>query len=264
MDTQILIQYVIVLFSLIILEGLLSADNAIVLAVMVRHLDHEKQKKALLYGLVGALGFRIVAIFLITILAKYWQIQVIGGLYLLYMAISHIKEFYHKIYNPELHHNTAVKNQSGFWATVLKVELTDIAFAVDSILAAVAIAITLPHISETSVAGINLGQFLVMLAGGFAGVVIMRYAANFFIRVLEKSPGLEISAFMIVGWVGIKLFVIAAAHPKLALINEHFPHSTLWTIIFWVVLLLLLLLGVIMSPKLEKKIKLAQEKNIEK
>ena len=253
MDTQILIQYVIVLLSLILLEGLLSADNAIVLAVMVRHLPPKEQKHALMYGLAGALIFRIIAIFLITILAQYWEIQVLGGLYLLYMAGAHIKEFFDKRKEDETEEIVEPKKQSGFWATVIKVELTDIAFAIDSILAAVAIAITLPHISETSIGGINLGQFTVMVIGGFVGVVIMRYAANIFIRVLETKPGLEIAAFLIVGWVGIKLFVIAAAHEKLALITHDFPHSTLWTIIFWVVLLGLLVWGVLVSKRFENK-----------
>ena len=253
MDTQILIQYVIVLLSLILLEGLLSADNAIVLAVMVRHLPPKEQKHALMYGLAGALIFRIISIFLITILAQYWEIQVLGGLYLLYMAGAHIKEFFDKRKEDETEEIVEPKKQSGFWATVIKVELTDIAFAIDSILAAVAIAITLPHISETSIGGINLGQFTVMVIGGFVGVVIMRYAANIFIRVLETKPGLEIAAFLIVGWVGIKLFVIAAAHEKLALIPHDFPHSTLWTVIFWVVLLGLLVWGVLVSKRFENK-----------
>ena len=192
MDTQILIQYVIVLLSLILLEGLLSADNAIVLAVMVRHLPPKDQKHALMYGLAGALIFRIIAIFLITILAQYWEIQVLGGLYLIYMAGTHIKEFFDKQKQKNSEEEVkAPKKQGGFWATVIKVELTDIAFAIDSILAAVAIAITLPHISETSIGGINLGQFSVMVIGGFVGVIIMRYAANIFIRVLETKPGLE-------------------------------------------------------------------------
>ena len=234
MDTQILIQYVIVLLSLILLEGLLSADNAIVLAVMVRHLPPKDQKHALMYGLAGALIFRIIAIFLITILAQYWEIQVLGGLYLIYMAGTHIKEFFDKQKQKNSEEEVkAPKKQSGFWATVIKVELTDIAFAIDSILAAVAIAITLPHISETSIGGINLGQFSVM--------------------VLETKPGLEIAAFLIVGWVGIKLFVIAAAHEKLGLIPHDFPHSTLWTVIFWVVLLGLLVWGVLVSKRFENK-----------
>ena len=236
MDTQILIQYVIVLLSLILLEGLLSADNAIVLAVMVRHLPPKEQKHALMYGLAGALIFRIIAIFLITILAQ------------------HIKEFFEKQKHKDSPEEIKVpKKQSGFWATVIKVELTDIAFAIDSILAAVAIAITLPHISETSIGGINLGQFSVMVIGGFVGVIIMRYAANIFIKVLETKPGLEIAAFLIVGWVGIKLFVIAAAHEKLGLIPHDFPHSTLWTVIFWVVLLGLLVWGILVSKRFENK-----------
>ena len=120
MDTQILIQYVIVLLSLIILEGLLSADNAIVLAVMVRHLPYKEQKNALMYGLIGALIFRITAIFLITLLAQYWQIQVLGGLYLLYMAGNHIKEFFDN--RKQLDKSEEIKTpkkQSGFWMTVL-------------------------------------------------------------------------------------------------------------------------------------------------
>lgn len=115
MDTQILIQYVIVLLSLILLEGLLSADNAIVLAVMVRHLPPKDQKHALMYGLAGALIFRIIAIFLITILAQYWEIQVLGGLYLIYMAGTHIKEFFDKQKQKNSEEEVkAPKKQSGF------------------------------------------------------------------------------------------------------------------------------------------------------
>ena len=170
------------------------------------------------------------------------------------MAGVHIKEFFEKQKHKDSPEEIkAPKKQSGFWATVIKVELTDIAFAIDSILAAVAIAITLPHISETSIGGINLGQFSVMVIGGFIGVIIMRYAATIFIKVLETKPGLEIAAFLIVGWVGIKLFVIAAAHEKLGLIPHDFPHSTLWTVIFWVVLLGLLVWGILVSKRFENK-----------
>ncbi len=255
MDIQLLIQYGIVLLSLIILEGLLSADNAIVLAIMVRHLPEEKRKQALMYGLVGALVFRIIAIFLITILAKYWQIQVIGGLYLLYISITNIKEFYHKLkVHEEEREISEPKKQSGFWMTVLKVELTDIAFAVDSILAAVAIAITLPSVTDYTIGGINAGPFVVMVIGGIIGVVIMRYAANIFIKVLNEKPGLELAAFLIVAWVGIKLFVIAASNPNLGYLPADFAHSTVWTIIFWLVLGGLLLFGIVYSKKLNEKL----------
>ena len=231
----ILLEYAWVLVVLVFLEGLLAADNAVVMAVMVKHLPREQQKKALFYGLLGAFVFRFIALFLITILAKYWQIQAIGALYLLYISIKHIYDNHYK--KEEEEHEDKEKKGSGFWMTVLKVELADIAFAIDSMLAAVAIAMTLPHLGDFEFGGINAGPFAVMFLGGFIGLVIMRFAATAFVKLLEKYPQLETAAFLIVGWVGVKLAVLALGHENLAIIDPHFPHSTVWKIIFWVVLL---------------------------
>ncbi len=86
----ILLEYAWVLVVLVVLEGLLAADNAVVMAVMVKHLPENKQKKALFYGLIGAFIFRFVALFLITVLVNYWEIQAIGAAYLLFISIKHI------------------------------------------------------------------------------------------------------------------------------------------------------------------------------
>ena len=230
----ILLEYAWVLLVLVFLEGLLAADNAVVMAVMVKHLPREQQKKALFYGLFGAFVFRFIALFLITILAKYWQIQAIGAAYLLFISIKHLYDNHFKKDDEE---EMKEGKGSGFWMTVLKVELADIAFAIDSMLAAVAIAITLPHIGDFDIGGINAGPFAVMFLGGFVGLIIMRFAAQWFVKVLADYPSLETAAFLIVGWVGVKLAVLALGHEKLAIIDPHFPHSTTWKIIFWVVLL---------------------------
>ncbi|MBF0847760.1 hypothetical protein IR145_09890, partial [Streptococcus danieliae] len=100
--------------------------------------------------------------------------------------------------------------------------------------------------------GINAGPFVVMVLGGLAGVVLMRFAANFFIKVLKEQPGLELAAFLIVGWVGIKLLVIAAAHEGIGLLAHDFPHSPVWTAIFWIVLFGLAVFGFIYSKKLNR------------
>src|SRR5258708_3156906 len=76
--------------TLVLLEGLLSGDNALVLAVMVRHLPKEKQKRALRYGIWGAFLFRLIAIVFASLLLQFWQLKVAGGLYLLYLAVSHL------------------------------------------------------------------------------------------------------------------------------------------------------------------------------
>lgn len=74
---------------LVIMEGLLSADNAIVLAVMVSVLPKHLQKKALFYGMAGAILFRLFAVGIGTTLVKLEIVTVLGGAYLLYLAIKH-------------------------------------------------------------------------------------------------------------------------------------------------------------------------------
>jgi len=247
----ILLEYAWVLVVLIVLEGLLAADNAVVMAVMVKHLPKTQQQKALLYGLVGAFIFRFAALFLITTLVNFWQIQALGAAYLLFMSIKHIYDSRKAAGDAD--ELKEPKKQSGFWMTVVKVELADIAFAVDSILAAVAIAVTLPHLGNFDVGGINVGQFGVMFLGGIIGVIMMRFAARWFVRVLEKFPSLETAAFLIVGWVGVKLAVLTLAHEKLGVIPHEFPHSTLWKATFWIVLIAIALIGYLVGIKNQKK-----------
>lgn len=229
----ILLEYAWVLVVLIALEGLLAADNAVVMAVMVKHLPKVQQKKALFYGLLGAFVFRFAALFMITFLVNIWQIQALGAAYLLFIAIKSLLD------RGKDDHDDPKKQrkQSGFWMTVFKVELADIAFALDSMLAAVALAVTLPELGDFHIGGINGGQFVVMLLGGIIGLVIIRFAARQFVVLLEKFPSLETAAFLIVGWVGVKLVVMTLSHPKLQIIDEAFPHSTIWKSIFWGVLL---------------------------
>ncbi|PID15633.1 hypothetical protein CSV63_07600 [Sporosarcina sp. P34] len=242
----ILLEYAWVLLVLIALEGLLAADNAVVMAVMVKHLPRMQQKKALFYGLIGAFVFRFAALFMITMLVNVWQIQALGAAYLLFIAIKHI---YDQKKGKEHSIEPEATKGSGFWMTVLKVELADIAFAVDSMLAAVALAITLPPLGDIVIGGINGGQFSVMLAGGLVGLVIMRFAAHKFVQLLANYPQLETTAFVIVGWVGVKLTVLTLAHEKLGFLPLDFPHSTEWKLIFWGVLVAIVVIGALISIK---------------
>ncbi|RSK28497.1 hypothetical protein EJF36_17385 [Bacillus sp. HMF5848] len=250
MEISILLEYGWVLLLLIALEGLLAADNALVLAIMVKHLPDEQRKKALFYGLAGAFVFRFASLFAISFLVNVWQVQAIGALYLLFIAFNHILRkvvFKKRTENVE----EDKKKKSGFWGTVFKVELADIAFAVDSILAAVALAVTLPNTNLPNIGGLDGGKFLVIFAGGLIGLIIMRFAANMFVRLLHSRPGLEIAAFLIVGWVGVKLSVYTLSHPELAVLPEGFAKSPGWKITFYVVLILIAVGGWFLSK--EKK-----------
>ncbi|MFZ0371022.1 MAG: TerC family protein [Halobacillus sp.] len=235
MEFSLLLEYGWVLLILIGLEGILAADNALVIATMVKHLPEEKRKKALFYGLGGAFAFRIASLFIISYLVQIWQVQAIGALYLIGIAAYHLWKKH--VLKPKLKKSHSESKGSGFWMTVVKVELADIAFAVDSILAAVALAVMLPASSLPQIGGLDGGHFAVILAGGIIGLIIMRFAAGYFVTLLDKRPGLETAAYLIVGWVGVKLAVYTLAHPELALLAEGFAKSLTWKLIFWSVLL---------------------------
>ncbi|PAK73524.1 hypothetical protein B8W95_06270 [Staphylococcus pasteuri] len=263
MDPSLLLSYAWVLLVLVFLEGLLAADNAIVMAVMVKHLPPEQRKKALFYGLLGTFVFRFLALFLISIIANFWFIQAAGAVYLIYMSIKNLWEFFHKK-DDKNHENVGDDHHfdedgqekkvgpKAFWGTVFKVEFADIAFAIDSMLAALAITVTLPKVG-IHFGGMDLGQFSVMFLGGMIGVILMRFAATWFVELLNKYPGLEGAAFAIVGWVGIKLVVLVLAHKDVGILPEEFPHTVLWQSIFWAVLILLVVIGWLTSAVNNKK-----------
>ena len=87
------------------------------------------------------------------------------------------------------------------------------------------------------------GQFIVVLLAGISGLVLIKYAATWFVKLLEKRPALEITAYLIVAWVGVKLAVITLAHKDIGILDQHFPHSTAWTLIFYGVLVGIAVIG---------------------
>lgn len=245
MDLTILAEYAWMLVILVFLEGILAADNACVLAVMVKHLPERTRKKALLYGLAGAFLFRGGSLFAISMLIDWWQLQAIGACYLLFLSISHISKNVRARGKCLSKHENEVG--SGFWATVCKVEIADVAFAADSILAAVALAVSLPPSSLPAIGGMDGGHFLVVFSGGFAGLVLMRFAAQWFVNLLLYKPGLETAAYLLVGWVGVKLGLYTLSHPGVGWIMPGFSGTMEWKIVFWTVFLLIIIGGWFLS-----------------
>jgi len=228
MDLSLFLQYGTVLLVLILLEGLLSADNALVLAVMAKSLPKEQQKKALNIGLGLAFGFRIGAIFIISYLFNVWQVQAIGAAYLMFIAAKHFIKTEHK---------TKQVKQKSFKSVVAQIALADIAFAIDSILAAVALVIALPVTTFGHIGGMDTAQFIVIVLGALAGLIVIRFASALFIRLLTERPSLESAAMLIVGWVGVKLAMHTLAHDAIHIIPHAFVEGPIWNTIFWVVML---------------------------
>jgi YkoY family integral membrane protein len=176
---------------LIALEGLLSADNAMVLAILVLGLPKAEQKKALKYGMGGAFAFRAIATLLAAYMIQLGWVKLVGAGYLLYLVFRHFAAGASGDDRRAAPKAQPWMGLSPFWATVLKVELTDIVFAVDSILVAVAMS----------------PKKWVILTGGILGIIMMRLVIGKLLALVERYPVLVDGAFVIILWVGIKLLM---------------------------------------------------------
>lgn len=183
---------IVIVIWLVVLEGLLSADNAIVLAVIVRRLPDEAQRKrALRYGIFGAFAFRALAVVLAVYLVRFKTFQLAGGLYLVYVAVS-------ALWGSGRKEEAGDRAEGvGFWRVVLLVELADMAFSIDSILAAVGLST----------------KYWVILTGGILGIITMRYVAGLVIIWMDRFPALERTGFMLVGIIGLKLCLTGLGVP---------------------------------------------------
>jgi YkoY family integral membrane protein len=176
---------------LVALEGLLSADNALVIAIMVLGLPKTHQKKALHYGLMGAFALRVVATLFAIYLIRLAWVKLLGGLYLLYLTYTH---FWSAESAAERRTPPPAKpwlGLSAFWATVVRVELVNLAFSIDSILVGVAVS----------------PKTWVVLSGGILGIIAMRLVVGQLLALIERYPALVDGAFVIIAWVGLRLIL---------------------------------------------------------
>jgi len=176
---------------LVILEGLLSADNALVLAMMILGLPRADQKKALRYGLVGAFAFRTLATLLATYLIRVGFVQLAGGLYLLYLCYQHFFQGGGGDERQRIKPAQPWLGLSALWGTVVKVELVNVAFSIDSILVAVAMS----------------RKTWVVLAGGLLGIIAIRVVIGQLLSLVRRYPAIVDGAFIIIAWVGVKLLL---------------------------------------------------------
>ena len=187
MDVQ--VADLITISALVALEGLLSADNALVMAIMVLGLPRSEHHKALRYGLVGGFIMRFGATLLAVYLIRVVWVKLAGGLYLLYLTYQH---FFGLKEGEDRHAAPKAKPMLGLsplWATIVRVELVNLAFSIDSILVAVAMS----------------PKMWVVVTGGLLGIVALRLVVGQLIGLVERYPSLVDGAFIIIGWIGLKL-----------------------------------------------------------
>lgn len=216
------------LLFLILLECLLSADNALVMASVVKPLEKKERKKALWIGIFSAFILRGAVIALAAFLIKNLYVQAIGALYLVYLSFSLRRK----------KRGEAPIKTTSLWKTILVIEGLDLIFAIDSIVAALGLVGAFSHTGSTFPPKLWIVYF-----GGIFGLLIMRCSVQIFSFLIDRFPKLERASHYLIGWIGLKLafetFMLAFFPEKAG--EFHFLEEA----IFWTISLLLFLSGFI-------------------
>jgi len=176
----------IVLLILVFLEAVLSADNAIALAAIAQGLEDKKlEGQALNIGLVFAYVLRITLLLTATWVQKFWQFELLGAGYLLWLVFQH---FSSQEDEDNHHHGPRFKS---LWQAIPVLAFTDLAFSLDSVTTAIAVS------QET----------WLVITGTTIGVVTLRFMAGLFIRWLDEYENLEDAGYVTVAFVGLRLLL---------------------------------------------------------
>ena len=177
---------------LIILEILLSADNAIALASLTKSLKNsEDRTRALNIGITISLILRIFLILLSALLLKYLIIRVLAGLYLIYLFFSNVILKGKNYSDEEINDDYSNFNKINFIKVVALLSVTDLAFSIDSITTAVAIS----------------DQYILVVTGAVIGVIALRFTSEIFLRLIEYFTRLEMAGYIAILIIGSKLIL---------------------------------------------------------
>lgn len=228
--------------NLFIIESMLSIDNAAVLATMVSDLPKEQQKKALRYGIFGAYVFRGICMLFASFLIQFWFLKPLGGLYLLYLVYDNFKDkSSDEDEEVDKQGNWLYRSTLGllgtFWATVALIELMDLAFSIDNVLAVVAYT----------------DNLILVCVGVFIGILAMRLVAQAFVLLMGKYPFLETAAFVVIGILGLKLVLSLVEHFAPTHPFSHFLGSEATEIGMTVLTILVFVIPIIVSTLSKKK-----------
>ncbi len=189
-----------IIVGLVLIEGLLSVDNALGIAAMAARLPKSQQKSALRWGLVGAYVFRGIALALVAWLMHNEWVKWFGALYLVYLACDHLQLHPKQEHKASSVETAARVSGKSFLATIAGIELMDLSLSLDNVVAAVGMVDNVREIPQDL-------HIVVVCIGVFIGIAALRMVAGWCIGVIEKHPILGYTAFLLVGFVGLALCV---------------------------------------------------------
>ncbi|YCJ91442.1 MAG: DUF475 domain-containing protein [Candidatus Karelsulcia muelleri] len=175
-----------IIINIVLIEALLSIDNATILTTLVKNLNKKDRKKALNYGIFGAYFFRIISLIFAAVIINMWWLKLIGGLYLIYLGINHFLKT-----QKEENNLFKINFFSKIWGTILYVELIDFIFSIDNLFAGISYS----------------NNPLLIFLGVLISLFLLRISTVKLLKLTEKYSSLEDSAFFIIILLGLKLII---------------------------------------------------------
>lgn len=177
-----------VIISLIIIEGLLSVDNILAIAALASGLPEKHRKTALRLGLAGAYVFRGVALAFAGFIMATPLVKFLGACYLIHLMASHFSQLAAEGGGDA---ESSSKAPRSFWGTVMAIQLMDLSLSVDNVVTAVAMS----------------DKMWVVCTGVCLGLLTLWLFATLSLKLVEKYPILQHTAFLLIGYVGCILLV---------------------------------------------------------
>jgi YkoY family integral membrane protein len=176
------------IFSIAILELMLSVDNALVNASLAEELPKKLQKKAIYIGIALGAIFRVLCLLVATIIIENPAIKVAGALYLIWLAYSHFFRTKKEEYE--------LKRHPHFRLVVGQIALADLVFSIDNVVGAVGIS----------------DQFSYVVFGVLIGITTMIFVTPLMLRLMNTFPSMIKTAYGIIAYVGFMILIETFTH----------------------------------------------------
>ena len=173
------------LLAIVVIDLVLAGDNAIVIAMAARNLPAHLQKKAIVWGAVGAIAVRSAMTLVVVYLLKIPGLMLIGGLLLVWIA--------YKLLTPAKDEDGGHNNAStSFWGAMKTIVIADAVMGLDNVLA---------------VAGASHGSYILVVLGLLISIPIVIWGSTQILKLVERYPSITYIGAGVLAWTAAKMMI---------------------------------------------------------
>lgn len=195
-------QFWVDVFKIIVIDLLLSGDNAVVIALACRNLPQAQRKQGILYGVIGAIGLRVVLTFFAVNLLSLPYLKLVGAMLLLWIGIKLI------LPEEEEHGEGDIKADTHLWGAVKTIIIADFVMSLDNVL---------------GVAGAAHGNAMLLVFGLLVSIPLIAWSSQLVLKLIDRFPYIIYAGGALLGYVAGEMLVSEALF-KSVLETQHSLH----------------------------------------